>query len=167
MPKIIDRDEYKKELAKRAAGFFSQHGYAGIGMRGIAEHLGVSKSALYHYFPTKEALFLASTEFAMIGVSQINPDPTATEEDQLLALVNSMRRGFGAEMSLVLEYLRGKSSEEIASDEAMQVSLSTYLKTVEGIVGTERAVEALEIVMGKLMLEHLSGGSLGTSSFRF
>ncbi len=167
MPKIVDRDEYKKDLAKRAAGIFSEYGYAGIGMRGIAEHLGVSKSALYHYFPTKEALFLACTESVMIGVSQTNLNPAATEEDQLLALVNSMRRGFGAEMGLVLEYLRGKNPEEIASDEAMQVSISTYLKTVEDIVGTERAVEALEIVMGKLMLEHLSGGSLGISSFRF
>ncbi|WIY23734.1 helix-turn-helix domain-containing protein [Parasedimentitalea psychrophila] len=29
-------------------------------MRGLAEHLGDSKSALYHYFPTKGALFLAT-----------------------------------------------------------------------------------------------------------
>lgn len=163
MPKIVDRDRYKKDLAERAAGLFSKHGYAGVGMRGIAEHLGMSKSALYHYFPTKETLFLASTETVMSRIDEAPLDATMTEEAQLQALVNSMRSEFGAEMALVFDYLRGKNADEIASDEAMQVSLSTYLNVVEQIVGPERAVEALSTIMGKLILDYLSGGALGRS----
>lgn len=163
MPKIVDRDRYKKDLAERAAGLFSKHGYAGVGMRGIAEHLGMSKSALYHYFPTKETLFLASTETVMSRVDEAPLDATMTEEAQLQALVNSMRSEFGAEMALVFDYLRGKNADEIASDEAMQVSLSTYLNVVEQIVGPERAAEALSTIMGKLILDYLSGGALGRS----
>ena len=161
MPKIIDRDKYKKDLAERAAGFFSKHGYAGVGMRGIAEHLGVSKSALYHYFPTKESLFLASTESIMSRVGEAPLDVATTESAQLLALVDSMRGDFGPEMALVFDYLRGKSPTEIAADETMQMSRSTYLKAVERIVGPERAVETLSVVIGRLMLDYLSGGDLG------
>ena len=57
MPKIIDRDAYRAELAGKAIAVFTEHGYNGLGMRGIAEAIGVSKSALYHYFPTKKDLF--------------------------------------------------------------------------------------------------------------
>jgi AcrR family transcriptional regulator len=163
MPKIIDRDKYKKDLAERAAGFFAKHGYAGVGMRGIAEHLGMSKSALYHYFPTKESLFVASTESIMSRVDYAALDSATTEAPQLKVLVDSMRGDFGPEMALLFDYLRGKSRAEIASDEAMQLALSTYLKAVKRIVGPERAVETLSVVMGHLMMDYLSGGTLGRS----
>lgn len=163
MPKIVDRDRYKRELAERAAKFFSKHGYAGVGMRGIAEHLGMSKSALYHYFPTKKSLFLASTETIMNRVDDATPETATTEAAQLQALVESMGGEFGAEMALLFDYLRGKSPEEIAADEAMQISRSTYLKAVERIVGPDRAVETLSRILGTLMLDYLSGGVLGRS----
>lgn len=161
MPKVVDRDKYKRDIAVRAAGFFSKHGYAGVGMRGIAEHLGMSKSALYHYFPTKQALFVASTESIMSRVDEASSDVEMTEEEQLQNLVASMRSEFGSEMGLVFDYLRGKSPAEIAADDAMQISCSTYLKVVERIVGPERAVETLTVVMGRLMLDYLSGGIWG------
>ena len=163
MPKIVDRDKYKKDLAERAARFFSKHGYAGVGMRGIAEHLGMSKSALYHYFPTKASLFVASTESIMNRLEEAPLNVAMTEAAQLQVLVDSMQGDFGSEMALVFEYLRGKTPTEIASDEAMQLSLSTYLKTVERIVGPERAIETLSVVMGHLILDYLSGGTLDRS----
>lgn len=160
MPKIIDREKYMNDLATRAAGFFSKHGYAGVGMRGVADHLGMSKSALYHYFPTKEALFLACTKSTMSRMSGTTFDAATSEDVQLQMLVSSMRADFGAEMALVFDYLRGKSPEQIASDEAMQLSLSAYLKTVELIVGPERAAKTLSDIMGGLLLDYLSGETL-------
>lgn len=163
MPKIVDRDAYKKELAERAAGFFSRHGYDGIGMRGIAVHLGVSKSALYHYFPTKESLFLACTETIMQRISEVVPDPALTQDEQLQVLLSVIRPGFSQEMALLFEYLRPKNQTQIAQDEAMQVSLSAYLKLIEPIVGADQAVATLEILIGKLMLDYLSGGTLSST----
>ena len=46
-------------------------------MRGVAQHLGVSKSALYHYFPTKEALFLACTQQVMHHLTVEDPQEEA------------------------------------------------------------------------------------------
>jgi AcrR family transcriptional regulator len=57
MPKIVDHDQYRKNLLARCFDLFAEKGYAAITMRQIAEGLGVSTGTLYHYFPSKEALF--------------------------------------------------------------------------------------------------------------
>lgn len=159
MPKIIDHKAYKKDIASRAAIYFSEHGYAGVSMRRIAEFLGVSKSALYHYFPNKEALFLACTQYVMVRIETDLSVAGASKEAQIQQLIEAMRGDFGSEMALIFEYLRGKSSEEIAADEAMQIALDTYRRTVEAIVGAQKADETLAMILGTLLLGHLSGGT--------
>ncbi|MGG6294525.1 TetR/AcrR family transcriptional regulator [Leptolyngbya sp. AN02str] len=57
MPKIVDHDQYRKELLNKCFNLFAEKGYAAITMRQIAEGLQVSTGTLYHYFPNKEALF--------------------------------------------------------------------------------------------------------------
>lgn len=61
MPKIVDHDQYRKELLIKCFDLFAQKGY-GITMRQIAQGLGVSTGTLYHYFPSKEVLFLQLVE---------------------------------------------------------------------------------------------------------
>ncbi|MCU0526147.1 MAG: TetR/AcrR family transcriptional regulator [Elainella sp. Prado103] len=56
MPKIVDHDQYRKELLHQSFDLFAEKGYA-ITMRQIAQGLGVSTGTLYHYFPSKESLF--------------------------------------------------------------------------------------------------------------
>ncbi|MCX7595914.1 MAG: TetR/AcrR family transcriptional regulator [Fischerella sp.] len=62
MPKIVDREQYRKELLMKSFDLFAEKGYASITMREIAKGLGVSTGTLYHYFPSKEALFLQLVE---------------------------------------------------------------------------------------------------------
>lgn len=57
MPKIVDHNEYRKDLLNRAFDLFAQKGFAAVTMREIAQGLGVSTGTLYHYFSSKEALF--------------------------------------------------------------------------------------------------------------
>lgn len=59
MPKHVDHDAYRKDLARRAVPAFASKGYAALGVRELADELGISKSAFYHYFPTKAALYAA------------------------------------------------------------------------------------------------------------
>ena len=115
MPKIVDHDAHSQDLARRAAEYFSHHGYAGSSMRKIAAHLGLSKSALYHYFPTKEALFLACTHQVMGTFASLAIAPDATEAQKLAQLTDLLRPSFAREMALIFDYLRGKSAEEIAA----------------------------------------------------
>ena len=156
MPKIVDHDAHRAELALRAASYFSEHGYGGVSMRKVATHLDVSKSALYHYFPTKEALFLATTKEVMktVTVPQVSG---ASQEAQIRALTEAMTPGFGSEMALLFDYLRGKSAAEIAQDEAMQVSMAAHHAAVAEIVGEEAAQETLERMMGRLLIGYFRG----------
>ena len=62
MPKIVDRDQYRKELLMKSLDLFAQKGYSSLTMRQLAQGLGVSTGTLYHYFPSKEALFVQLVE---------------------------------------------------------------------------------------------------------
>src|SRR4051812_16469564 len=62
------RGPYAKTPARRAqileAAFelFAQHGYHGASLSSIADRVGLSRTALLHHFPTKEALLTAVLE---------------------------------------------------------------------------------------------------------
>lgn len=58
MPKIVDHDRYRKELLMGCFDLFAERGYGSITMRQIAKGLGVSTGTLYHYFPSKESIFM-------------------------------------------------------------------------------------------------------------
>ncbi|MBE9201821.1 MULTISPECIES: TetR/AcrR family transcriptional regulator [unclassified Nodularia (in: cyanobacteria)] len=57
MPKIVDHDQYRQELLRKCFDLFAQKGYGALTMRQISESLNVSTGTLYHYFPSKQALF--------------------------------------------------------------------------------------------------------------
>jgi AcrR family transcriptional regulator len=57
MPKIVDHEQYRQELLSKSFHLFAAKGYAAITMRQLAEGLGVSTGTLYHYFPSKQAIF--------------------------------------------------------------------------------------------------------------
>ncbi|PZV02627.1 MAG: TetR/AcrR family transcriptional regulator [Leptolyngbya sp.] len=57
MPKIVDHDQYRRELLDQCFDLFAEKGYAALTMRQIAQGLRVSTGTLYHYFPSKEGLF--------------------------------------------------------------------------------------------------------------
>ena len=58
MPKVVDHDRYRKELLDGCLKLFAERGYGSITMRQISEGLGVSTGRLYHYFPSKESIFM-------------------------------------------------------------------------------------------------------------
>ncbi|MGD1803823.1 TetR/AcrR family transcriptional regulator [Dapis sp. BLCC M126] len=57
MPKVVDADQYRKELLYQSLDLFAEKGFANVTIRQIAKALGISTGALYHYFPSKESLF--------------------------------------------------------------------------------------------------------------
>lgn len=162
MPKLIDHDAYRRELARKAAPLFSEHGYSGLGMRRIADDLGISKSALYHYFPTKKDLFLACTESVMsdtqaaAATGQRDQDPA----DRLIAFARELEPGFAREMSLLFDYLRGRTQKDIAADEAMRMANAHLRRQVEALTGPADCDAVLCLLMGTLLMRHFSGGRL-------
>ncbi|WP_035991338.1 TetR/AcrR family transcriptional regulator [Leptolyngbya sp. KIOST-1] len=62
MPKVVDHDQYRKELLNQCFDLFAEHGYASLTTRQIARALNVSTGTLYYYFPSKEDLFMQLIE---------------------------------------------------------------------------------------------------------
>lgn len=52
----------RERILADATTLFAREGYGDTSLRDIAERVGVSKSALYHHFPSKDALLLAVLE---------------------------------------------------------------------------------------------------------
>ncbi|WP_428243397.1 helix-turn-helix domain-containing protein [Gynuella sp.] len=160
MPKIIDHDAYRLVLTEKAVEIFARYGYSGLGMRKIAEHLGISKSALYHYFPSKEALFSACTdlitrfEMPALDVSEMS----ITERvDLLMNLFQSMEGNFKGELTLLLDYLRDMTPSQVAKDRNMQLANKRYLQLVTELVGSEHA-EAVRCMMYGILLQRFLDG---------
>jgi len=56
MPKIVDHEQRRAELAMCAAEVFSKHGFQETSMLDVAEAAGVAKGSLYRYFTSKDEL---------------------------------------------------------------------------------------------------------------
>lgn len=51
-----DVPEIRERIVAAARDLFAEHGLDGVSMRGVAERVGVTATALYHYFDNKDAL---------------------------------------------------------------------------------------------------------------
>ncbi len=63
MPKIVDHDEYRRELLQKCFSIFCRKGFANVTMRELAAEIGVSTGTLYHYFPSKENIMEQMFEY--------------------------------------------------------------------------------------------------------
>jgi AcrR family transcriptional regulator len=57
-------DERRAQLLALAADLFARHAFAELSMARIAREAGISKALLYHYFPSKQELFVATLQEA-------------------------------------------------------------------------------------------------------
>ena len=164
MPKKINHEEYRLQLAQKAAVLFSKHGFNGLGMRQVAAELGLSKSALYHYFPTKQALFHACTDL----VTKLESDPKEALSNidisdpksaipQLISQIKAIEPSFHSELSLLVDYMRGRTSKDIAADPSMQLANERYRELVARHVGDEQASPVLCLMMGTLLMRYFDG----------
>jgi AcrR family transcriptional regulator len=53
---VRDADKTKAAILSAATQLFAEKGFIGASISDIAEIVGVSKSSIYHYFPSKEAI---------------------------------------------------------------------------------------------------------------
>jgi AcrR family transcriptional regulator len=59
--------ERRDVIIQTATELFAEHGYQGVGMRAIADAVGIRASSLYHHFPSKVDLLYAVCEVATIA----------------------------------------------------------------------------------------------------
>ncbi len=56
MPRQVDHDERRLEIARAALAVIAAHGLAGLSIRAVAQVLGGSTTLVTHYFPSRDAL---------------------------------------------------------------------------------------------------------------
>jgi AcrR family transcriptional regulator len=77
-------DERRRQLLERGADLFTSHPYDELSMSKIAAATGISKSLLYHYFPSKRAFFEATLgAWAEELRERTEPDPELPPVEQL------------------------------------------------------------------------------------
>ena len=59
MPKIVDKDQRKAEIARMAMEVFARTGFEKATIQEIAEEGGIGKGTIYQYFATKEEILAA------------------------------------------------------------------------------------------------------------
>jgi len=65
-----------------AAELFSTKGFAGTSMSDLAEHLGLSKAAIYHHFESKESIFQTLLESSNEGLENLVSEHKKLPTDQ-------------------------------------------------------------------------------------
>lgn len=136
MPKIIDHHQYRKELLMKSFDLFAQKGYSSITMRQLAQELGVSTGTLYHYFPSKEALFWQlveeQTQQEILEFLTEAGDIKSLPE-RIEALINFVAKNedyFLKQMSLWVDFCQQQDSNEISNHEVLKRSSEQTKQTI-------------------------------------
>jgi AcrR family transcriptional regulator len=129
----LDVDERRRQLLERGAELFTSHRYDELSMSRIAAELGISKSLLYHYFPSKQAYFEATLgAWAEELRARTEPDPDLPPLEQLAASV-------GGFLALV---------EENADAYRSLISSATGVPEIRDMVVEVRRQTAARILVG-------------------
>jgi AcrR family transcriptional regulator len=128
----LDVEERRRRLLELGTDLFARHDYDALSMAAIAREAGISKALLYHYFPSKQAYFVATLEQKATELAgRIAPDPSLAPAEQLVASLGAfllwveqngdayakLVRGAGAvpEVRAVMEAVREATAEQILS----------------------------------------------------
>ncbi|MBD2166386.1 TetR/AcrR family transcriptional regulator [Calothrix membranacea FACHB-236] len=165
MPKIVDHEQYRKELLGKCFDLFAQKGYSAITMRQIAQGLKVSTGTLYHYFPSKQALFEQLLEeicqqdvtLALADLGGKKPIPEAME---VLARYLVKSEDYFIKWTYIwVDFCQHQDSKTIQSSGVLKRTNQRYQQAVYEFLGIEDPVLAsfvLSFVNG-LILEKLWG----------
>ena len=141
MPKLVDHVTYRKRLLAQCFDLFARRGYSALTMRQIAEALDVSTGTLYHYFPTKEALFQQLVEEVtqqtlFEAASQVQPH--ATLEERLKALFRFLaehEEDLRKQFLVTLDYYQHRDLYGSVAGAILQAGADRYCQAIRDYVG--------------------------------
>jgi AcrR family transcriptional regulator len=112
VPKVVDIPSRRRDILAAAAGVFARHGYRGTSLERVAASMGAGKSSLYHYFPTKDALFAALADETLRREAELFDALAAAETvpaerlRRLLDAIVDMLDEWAAVGPLLIDFLR-------------------------------------------------------------
>jgi AcrR family transcriptional regulator len=109
-------------VLRRAIDVFNQRGYEATSMGDLARELGLTKSAIYHHVPSKEALLAAALDEALDGLSTAIDE--AADGEPATSAIERLRTAVRRSVEILVEQLpavtlllrvRGNSEVELAA----------------------------------------------------
>lgn len=153
MPKIVDRELYRKELLNKSFELFAEKGYSSITMREIASGIGVSTGTLYHYFPSKESLFEQLIEYLSYEdtkeeeLAQLGNPPTLEERIQEMMNYLAKNEDYIIKSLLIMfDFCQNKSRQDIDNNQALQQAGKRYEEAVCCYLGVSDPAIAIFII---------------------
>ncbi len=139
------RDAKREALLREAATAFNRQGFHATSLEEIARNLGVSKAALYHYFPNKQNLLRECFETAM--------EVAFTSYDEAKLEGRNGREKLRLTVSKYLERMINESSCVVAPLEDTALSATHRNQLV-------RERDRFENLMRNLVREGIADGSI-------
>jgi AcrR family transcriptional regulator len=140
----LDVDERRRRLLELGAELFTRFAYDELSMAKIAREAGISKALLYHYWPSKEAYFVATLEEKAAELqARTQPDPALEPMEQLAGSLDAYLGWIEENADSYDKMIR--SAGAVAEVRAMldQVRGSTAQRIVDGLRGDAEASPAL------------------------
>ncbi len=141
MPKIVDHESYRQELLSRCFALFAERGYHTLTIREIAKGLGVSTGTLYHYFESKEDLFIQLMDYLSLEdtgeqvLSQLSHPLTLTE--RIVVVMNCVidnEEYFRQQDLLIAEFCRHQG-EVVRKHPLIQGAHDRYVQALADFLG--------------------------------
>lgn len=134
---MTNKQNTRERIKEEALNLFSIYGFAGGSVRDIGKKVGVRESALYNYFPSKEALILE-----LINDAKKNSVAIELLTDELLENLDKPKLFIEKFVDVLLnnwnnekqkKYLRLILIEQFRSNKVVEISINTLIKDIINI----------------------------------
>jgi AcrR family transcriptional regulator len=130
----LDVDERRRRLLELGKDLFTRHTYAELSMAAIAREAGISKALLYHYFPSKQAYFVATLEQEAEALAKrTEVDPSKPPAMQLMGALDGFLLWVEENAEGYAKLLEGASTHAEVRDLVEQVRATTAERIVVGL----------------------------------
>jgi AcrR family transcriptional regulator len=128
-------DERRRQLLEAGARVFTERSYEDASMADVAREAGISKGLLYHYFPSKRDLFVATLEAAAAELREITqPDPSLPVAEQLVAALDAYLAWIDEHADSYAKLMESASGSDDVRSYMAQVRAGTVERMLEGLV---------------------------------
>lgn len=137
------KEETKKKILEAAGESFRSHGYAGVGVDGLAKHAGVTSGAFYSNFKSKKEAFDAALSFGL---------------DEVITALPKFQQDNGSDwIKAFAQYYLSKSHRKDLACGCAMATLTSEVVRADTKAHTVYENKMLKIV--DLIADGLSGGS--------
>ncbi|HEY0630969.1 MAG TPA: TetR/AcrR family transcriptional regulator [Thermoleophilaceae bacterium] len=131
----LQTDERRRQLLEAGALVFTEHSYDDASMAEVARAAGISKGLLYHYFPSKRDLFVATLEAAAAELREITqPDPALPLPEQLVGALDAYLRWIEEHADSYVKLLESATSSDDVRSYMAQMRANTVERMLELLV---------------------------------